>query len=281
MRIAEGPSGLVLVSDSRENKLVAVDEVTRVPIWRFDVQGTPMAVGFASNLVLIGNASTHNVEVYRLKGARTSPVLEFQYNLGFTPSATMGNIRTPSDLEIDTDARLAFVVDSGERCVRVFSLAGNEISKIPPPDSPGSLLSPTAIAVDPVRQEVLVSDYGDPNGSFSANVPARIVVYTYGGELVTMIDGGVANMDFQFARPQGLGTDAHGRIFMAESVRGQIFVFDRTTGDVVEKLGGFGDGPGELMLPLDLVIDRKSGDVLVTNNMRGRIEIFRGAGGSQ
>ena len=279
MRIAEGPPGQVLVSDSRQDKIVALDENTQAPIWSFDVQGTPMAVGFASGLVLIGNASTHNVEVYRLKGSPTGPKLKFQFNLGFTPPDTPGDIQTPSDLDIDEDAGLAFVLDSGEHRVKVFSLDGTAVSSFPPSDSPARLFSPTAITVDPVRQEVLVSDYGDPNGYFSATVAARIMVYTYGGEFVTMINGGVANRDFQFARPQGLGTDSQGRVFMAESVLGQVFVFDRATGGVVKKLGSFGDGPGELMLPLDLLIDRESGDVLVTNNMLGRIEIFRAAGG--
>lgn len=279
MRISPGPPGQVLVSDSRTNNIVAVDEVTRTPIWSFAVEGSPMAIGFVSNLVVVGNVARHAVEVYRLRGARTSPDLDFQFALGFPPPE--GNIRTPSDLAIDKDAGLVFVLDSGARSVRVFSLGGSEVDSFPPPQSAVPLLSPTAIALDPVRQEVLVSDYGDPNGYFSVNVAARIMVYTYAGEYVTQIDGGVAVKSAQFARPQGLAVDAQGRVFMAESLIGQVFVFDRTTGALLEKLGGFGDGPGELMLPLDLLIDRKSRDLMVTNNMAGRIEVFRGAGGLQ
>ena len=114
MRIAEGPPGQLLVSDSRQDKVYAIDETNLAPVWSFDVQGTPMAVGFAANLIFVGNASTQNVEVYRLKGAPKGPskTLEFQFNLGLTPPGVPGNIRTPSDIDLDKNAQLAFVLDS-------------------------------------------------------------------------------------------------------------------------------------------------------------------------
>ena len=284
MRIAEGPPGQMLVSDSRQDKVFAIDQKRLAPVWSFAVPGTPMAVAFAANLVFIGNASTQNVEVYRLKGTQkgSGKTLEFLFNLGLTPIGVPGNIRTPSDIDLDKDAQLAFVLDSGERKVKVFDFAGNIVSAFPALSDP-PLLSPTAIAVDTLRQEVLVSDYGDPNGSFfsTANVPARIMIYTYSGMFLAKIDGGVDTADYQFGRPQGLATDNAGHIFMAESLLGQIYVFDRSNGSVVKKLGGFGDGPGELQLPLDLFIDKHSQDMFVTNNMLRRIEIFRAAGGLQ
>lgn len=280
MRIAVGPPGEILVSDSVQDKVLALDMATLAVDWSFDVQGTPMAIAYAANLIFIGNATTHNVEVYRLKGKANGPgkTLDFVYNLGLTASGTAGTIRIPSDIAIDKGSGLVFVVDSGQRKVKVFDLSGNTVSEIPS-STDASLLSPTAIAVDTVRQEILVSDYGDPNGSFRAKVPARIMIYTYSGTFLSKIDGGVSDKNAAFVRPQGIATDGHGHIYMAESLRGQIFVFDRTTGAVVTKLGSFGDKPGQLELPLDLVIDRKSGDVLVTNNMLKRIEVFHAAGG--
>ncbi len=281
MRIAEGPPGQMLVSDSRQDKVFAIDETSLAPVWGFDVPGTPMAVAYAANLVFIGNASTHNVEVYRLKGSQKGPgkTLEFFLNLGLAPAGVPGNVQTPSDVDLDKDSQLAFVVDGGERKVKVFDFAGNFVSAFPALGDP-PLLSPTAIAVDTLRHEVLVSDYGDPNGSFTANVPARIMIYSYSGMFLNKIDGGVNNPDYQFDRPQGLATDGQGHIFMAESVAGQVFVLDRTTGAVVNKLGSFGDGPGQLELPLDLILE-KNGDLFVTNNMLKRVEVFRGAGGLQ
>ena len=282
MRIAVGPPGEILVSDSVQRKVLALDTSTLAVDWSFDVQGTPMAVAYAANLIFIGNATTHNVEVYRLKGTPNGPskTLDFVYNLGLTASGTTGTIRIPSDIGIDKGSGLVFVVDSGERRVKVCDTAGNTVSELPSStDAP--LLSPTAIAVDTTRQEVLVSDYGDPNGSFKANVPARIMIYSYSGTFLSKIDGGVSDKSAAFDRPQGLATDGAGHIFMAESLRGQVFIFDRATGALVTKLGSFGNKPGELELPLDLIIDKKSGHLFVTNNTLKRIEVFPAAGGLQ
>lgn len=290
MRIAEGPPGQVLVSDSFQSRVYAVDEGSLAPAWSFDVAGKPMAVGFAANLVFIGNATTHNVEVYRLKGAPKGPskALEFQSNFGGTPPGMPGTIRTPSDLAVDKDAGLVFVVDAGERSVKVFGLDGQPREAFLAPGEP-PLLSPTAIAIDPQRQHVVVSDYGDPNGTMTfsgsvAAVPARILVYTYSGQLVRQINGGrvdtlIVPLEAQFERPQGLAIDALGRIYVAESVRGEVIVFDGTTGSVVTRLAEFGDAPGQLSLPQDLLIGSRAGDLLVTNTMNHRIERLAIAGG--
>jgi len=290
MRIAGGPPGQVLVSDSFQSRVYGVDEGSFDPVWSFDVPGKPMAVGFAANLVFVGNATTHNVEVYRLKGAPKGPskALEFQFNLGGTPAGMPGTIRTPSDLAVDKDAGLVFVVDSGERSVKVFGLDGQPREAFPVPGEP-PLLSPTAIAIDPQRQQVVVSDYGDPNGTMTfsgsvAAVPARIMVYTYGGQLVRQINGGrvgtvIVPPEAQFERPQGLAIDTLGRIYVAESVRGEVIVFDGTTGSVVTRLAEFGDAPGQLSLPQDLLIGSKADDLLVTNTMNHRIERLAIAGG--
>ncbi len=290
MRIAEGPPGQVFVSDSRQDTVFAIDEDSLAPLWSFPVAGNTMAVGFAANLVLIGNETNQNVEVYRLKGAPKGPrkMLEFQFNLGHTPSGMAGTIRTPSDLAVDKRVRLVFVLDSGERKVKVFDLGGNTITVFPAEGDQGPpLLSPTAIAVDPLRQEVLVSDYGDPNGSLfsGAAVPARIVIYTYGGQFLRRINGGSADgvvvaPAARFERPQGLAVDVQGRVLMVEAVRGEVFVFDGAAGGLLGKLGTVGEGPGELRLPLDVVL-LDSGDLLVTNSMNGRIERLAGSGGRQ
>jgi len=59
---------------------------------------------------------------------------------------------------------------------------------------------------------------------------------------------------------------------------GQVFVFDRSTGNIVNRFGSFGQESGQLELPLDVVLDLKSGDLFVTNNMLQRVEVFRGVG---
>src|SRR5574340_513951 len=136
MRIAEGPPGQVLVSDSRNNAIVGVDEDTQAPIWSVDIPGSPMAIGYASRLVLVGNAATHNVEAYRMKGSPTAPSLDFQFNLGGAAAGSQGSVQVPSDLSVDPTARLAFVLDGGARRVKVFNLQGGAVSEFPRQDSP-------------------------------------------------------------------------------------------------------------------------------------------------
>lgn len=282
MRITDGPPGQILVTDSQQGMIFALDERNLEILWTYEVPSAPMGIAYRSNFVFVGNSTTQNVEVYRLQGSSggSGKTLEFQYNLGFTPAGQPGSIRIPSDIALDQDLGLVFVMDSGERKVKVFDFKGNPIRTFPSPSDP-PLLSPVAIAVDEVNKEIVVSDYGDPNGWSTPAAPARIQVYSYSGTLLKQIDGGPAppvDPAALFSRPQGLAVDGRGHIFMAESVLGQVYVFDRNTGALVKKLGDFGDGPGQLQLPLDLFLDPKSQDLYVTNNMLKRIEVFRNAG---
>ena len=63
-----------------------------------------------------------------------------------------------------------------------------------------------------------------------------------------------------------------------DSLSSELLAFDRETGKHLKTLGGFGAAPGQLQMPLDLVIHRKSRDVFVINNRAGRIEVFRAGG---
>ncbi len=271
-RIAESNGGSLVVSDPSLGGIAAVDQASLEILWVCPVPGEPLAVGTWNNLLFVGNATTHHVEVYRVAGPGKK--IEFLYNLGAQEQATATFFQVPSDIAIDKQQRLVFVLDSASRQVNVFDVRGSFLYTISP-SGEATLLSPTAIAVDETRQEVLVSDYGDPSGTFfgGARTAARILFYTYNGTYLGQIDGA-----HRFARPQGLAVDDVGRVYVAEALLGQIFVFNRSTGEIVNKLGSFGEAPGQLQLPLDVVLDQKSGDLFVTNNMLQRVEVFRGAG---
>lgn len=280
MRIAEGPPGQLLVTDNREDMIFAISDDDLGIAWSFNLPGRPMGIAFWSNTVFVGNATTRNVEVYKLKGLPrgAGKTLEFQYNLGFTPPGQTGSIQIPSDIAVDPDLDLVFVVDSGARQVRIFDFKGNPVQSFPGSTDP-PLLSPVAIAVDTVNKEVLVSDYGDPNGSFAAKVPPRLMIYNYAGTLLKQINGYPMTVaSNEFARPQGLAVNGLGSIFMVESVHGEVYVIDRNSGQVTRKISSFGSDPGQLQLPLDILLVRKSGNLYVTNNMGKRIEVFRGEG---
>lgn len=268
-RIAEASGSQVIVSDPALGGIAALDKGTLQIVWSQTIEGDPLAVAACRNLVLVGNATTHKVEVYRVTGQGKK--VEFLYHLGDNQT---GFFKLPSDIATDVDLQLAFVLDGGEKTIKVFDLKGSFLYSLP---AAGELLplSPTAIAVDAGRQEVIISDYGDPSGSLfsGAAVPARLLLYTYAGTYRGTIDG-----RDRFGRPQGLAVDDLGRIYMVESLLGQVFVFDRSTGNIVNRFGSFGQESGQLELPLDVVLDLKSGDLFVTNNMLQRVEVFRGVG---
>ena len=69
-----------------------------------------------------------------------------------------------------------------------------------------------------------------------------------------------------------------GLIYVVDSFRGQVLVFDRDTLQGLEVIGVQGTGSGELLLPLDILIEPKSKDLYVTSNRTKRVEVFSGKG---
>ena len=136
------------------------------------------------------------------------------------------------------------------------------------------LAKPTGIAVDVTRQEVLVADYGDTE----SGIYPRVQIFDYNGTLLSSISGRAGMMGNRFSRPQGLAVDGEGHIFMVASWLGRVMVFDREAGAELASLGTYGTDPGQLALPLDIVINADSKDVFVTNNRPRRVEVYVGGG---
>jgi len=279
-RLAEGPAGQLLVSD-RAGSVVAVRKDNLEPVWSFQLpeEGAPFGLASGNRLLFVGNTETRNVEVYRMLGSPANIRLRFKYNLGFTPPGETGSIEKPIGIGFDSQAQLVFVLDGAAKEVKVFDRKGRFSHAFAPADRVGELLSPVSLAIDEGRQEVLVGDYGNPSGFFRARTPARILIYDYGGALLSQIDGdGTTHETTRFVRVQGLATSADGRIFAADPLGGRILVLDRDTGALLAEVGSEGPEPGQLMLPLDVHLDERTGDLFVSNN-RGarRIEVFRAA----
>jgi DNA-binding beta-propeller fold protein YncE len=82
----------------------------------------------------------------------------------------------------------------------------------------------------------------------------------------------------RFSRPQGLAVDDSGHVFMVDCYSGEIMVFDRYTGQTLKTMAGYGTDPGQLRLPLDMVMNPSTKDIYVTNNRSATIEIFEKGG---
>lgn len=266
VRIAPGRHGRVLVSDFLAETLVEFrvrsGELFRVRELALD--GPPLGVAFVRNQIFVGNAATGSVDVYRANG-------KWLYALGGP-----GAFTDPTDIAADSQRDLVFVLDGRGRAIHVFDVKAQALLRTI--SGPGlgeyDLQNPTAIAVDPRRGEVLVSDYGEPT---VRSAPPRLKIFGYDGAPLAVISGKKGMLGQRFSRPQGIAVDGGGHIFMVEAVAGEVQVLDRDTGNLVKTLGSFGSGPGELWLPLDVVLD-EGRNVLVTNNRPGRIEVYAGGG---
>jgi DNA-binding beta-propeller fold protein YncE len=261
IRLAMTPEGNLLVSDYQLGMIVIVNRKTLNATRWFPVEGRPLGVAYARGHIYVGNASKKCVEVYARGGHKL-------YKLS-------GVTKQPTDIAIDEKQGLVFVVDATQKKVNVFNLKGKFIRFFPGSDTGNEeLTNPTGITVDPAGNEVFVSDYGD----IAKYIYPRIQIFDYEGNLVYTIPGKKGMFGVRFSRPQGLAIDESGHVFMADCYSGEIMVFDRYNGNTLKTMGGYGTDPGQLRLPLDIVIEPSSKDIYVTNNRSATIEIFEKGG---
>lgn len=260
------PEGNLLVSDYRLRMILTVNSKTlEVKNW-FEVDGRPVATAWAKGRILVGNEVTRCIETYTRSGKKQGII-----GGGNHP------IYLPQDIAVDSEAEILFAVDGGDKNVKVFSLKGDFIGYIPAEgtDPDHSLLAnPTAAALDMVNRWVYVSDYGDTG----RGIYPRVQVFDYEGNLTYTISGKAGMFGQRFSRPQGLALNDSGQLFLLDCFAGEILILDPGTGELLKTMAGFGSEPGQLQLPLDLVIDKKTNDIYVTNNRAARIERF-GKGG--
>lgn len=272
IRIAFGPGGTLLVTDYDLKMVVLVDPATNQITGGFPVDGHPLGIAYARKKIYVGNETKACLSVFAEDGRWIEDI----------GGGALGPLTTPTDLAVDLSTNRLFVLDFAAKAVKIIALNGAARGTIPAvtPD-PFTLSTPTAIAWDPARLELLVSDFGGfaPDGS---TINPRVQIFDAGGNLLGTISsyagGGMMGGSYRFSRPQGVQADAQGQIILTDSYSGEVLIIDRATGSVLKTLGGFGVDPGKMKLPLDLVMDDVSKDVFVTNNLLKRVEIFRQGG---
>jgi len=254
IRLTFGGGSNLLVSDYLGNCIVIVNGDTLRPKSTIPVAGRPLGIAWAGGKFIVGNETTATIEVYGRSG-------KLLYNLG-----EAGQVRQPSDVDVDPIRDRVFVIDAYDRNVKIFDLDGPFLGTM----GDGMLFNPTGLAVDAGQGRVYVSDYGDLYASY----PAKIAVFDYSGNHIMDIPGGTGG----FSRPQGIGLDDSGRLYLVDAFIGKVLIFDAATGNKLGTLGEFGSGPGQLQLPLDAVYDEAASALFVTNNRSGRIEVFQTGG---
>lgn len=263
VRITEGRPGRLFLADHLARAVVELEDRGGEPavVRALAVPGAPLGIAWARNLLFVGNASTQSVDVYL---AATG---QWLYSLG-----GQGAIGDPKDIAVDPRLGLVFVLDGQAGMVKVFRLSGRELlyTVSGPGTAQYDLQNPTAIALDPVLRELLVSDYGDPRLRW---LPPSVKIFSYEGAPLSIISGRLGMLGQRFSRPQGLTVDGEGRILMTEAVAGEVQVLDRQSGALLGTIGEWGRDAGQLRLPLDVLVDRHQRAIVISNGNR-RLEIF-------
>lgn len=257
MRITVNPDDDLVVSDFQKGRIYTFDKDTMQLVRLFPVAGKPLAVGCYDRRVLVGNTTMGTIDVFKRNG-------RMLYSF-----AT--EVQWPSDMALDAARDRVFVVDSKQKAVVIFDLVGNFRMKIPavPPDN-SLLAAPSAIALDTTAKRVYVSDYGDQANS----IYPRIQIFKYDGRLVSTISGKIGMFGTRFSRPQGLAVDGRGRLYMLDYLSAEILVFDGYSGTLIKTFGEYGEAPGQLRRPVDLVLDVITKKVFITNNGYSPIEVL-------
>jgi len=125
---------------------------------------------------------------------------------------------------------------------------------------------------------VFVSDDGILSCTWlGCGTSSAVIVFDYEGNFLGEISGSSGQAGYKFSRAQGVTLDGGGRVYLVDSYRSQVLVFDEISPNSWTSIGTFGmkgSGAKELLLPMDVVVDDVTSTVYVTNNMKGRIEAF-------
>jgi hypothetical protein len=249
--------GAVLATDSRLNMVLQIDPVTMSYARGFHTRGKPLSIGYHGRFVYVGNVDRQTVEVFHSESGNLLG------NFG------AGAVKYPSDMAVDHVGRRVYVVDAGHKHVAVFDVTGTRVGTISGPGAtPDRLGNPIGIAVDPFREEVLVSDYGTLRSGSHASIKA----FGFDGAFRYEITGEASctGCDGGFSRPQGLAIGMDGRIYMADALLGKVLVFDQDGGAFVGEIGG----DDFLRLPTDVTVGA-DGDLFIANNLGKSFEVVR------
>ena len=283
IRITESPMGL-MVGDYTGYGVVFLDPATLAVTDTIAVTGKPLGVAWMNGRVYLGDERTGVIEVYEktssgMKNTKnqknSKKIVEWTQ---ISASLTGASLERPSDIAVDEELGLLFVASRLGKMVQVLDETGTLIRTIGAADSTNPVGRPQGLALDRLGQRIFVSDDGGEECTWMGCAPASLVhVYDYNGNFLGAISGNSGQATFGFSRIQGVTLDSTGRVYLVDSWRGQVLVFDEVSPNSWTGIGTFGSkgaGVKELLLPMDVIVDEASASVYVTNTMKGRVEVF-------
>jgi DNA-binding beta-propeller fold protein YncE len=222
-------------------------------------------------------------------------------------STSIYGARRPMGVAVSTSGDRIYVTQSaGDQTTLIFDGGGQVIGTIAPPASTGPEHLPVYVAIDPLTNEVYVSDRQagaiyvyDRDGAFLREFalaqartgwqPLGLTFDADGTLYVTDLAGPtqkvlVIDRQANVVRtlgendmlnfPNGVAVDAAGRVYVTDSNNGRLLVYD-AGGNVVARVGR-GAGEGNLGLPRGLAVDG-SGRAFVADTMSHSIFVYRGS----
>lgn len=251
VRLATDLAGQLYVADPRLGVITIRDESGKLVAVKRGF-GRPLGVAVdPSGRIFVCEADKGRVSVF-------TP--------GWVPAGALGQgdgeFQMPNHIQATPDG-LIYVVDSRANLVKVYGSNGVLVRQF---GGYGALAGqfdfPTGLTVTPAG-DIVVSDQGNE----------RVQVFDLNGTFVRAF--GKKNMigtNSTFGRVQGLQSDAQGRIYLADSFRGQVSVIN-SLGTTLGTVGTFGSDPGQLTGPASLVVDRNN-RLFVAAPGNTRVEIF-------
>jgi hypothetical protein len=254
-------TGLFLVSDGKRRDVLRVNPTSFQIIEALHLDDKPLAVARLGDDIYVGKEEEGSIQIFSPKGAPKGYLV------------APGNIGYPGSIDVDPAQGLVMVLDGKAQEVFIYNASSQALIWH---FGSGELINPAGLAVDPSRQEILVSNIGDN----VSNPFLSIFSYAGGsiGSLVATLTssscGSFGCASVGFSRPQGVAV-YNDKIFLVDALRNQVLVYDRPTLTHLLTLGSADPLTRELRLPSDIEINA-AGDVYVISRIENLIVKFAG-----
>ena len=220
----------------------------------------------------LGMAVDNDCNLYVVDGTLKRVVVYDQDGDFLTAFGGSDKFQRPSHVDVDADARYAYVVDTGgvnndEHRIRVFDIASGEHAY----DighrgtGPGEFNLPKDIAVGPDGRLYVVD---------SSNF--RVQVFEADGSYLHTF-GSIGVQPGQFSRPKGIGIDPDGNVYVTDAAFGNFQIFN-PAGQLLLFVGSRSTSPGaaKYMLPAGIAVD-EDGRVYMVDQFFRKVDVYRPA----
>lgn len=271
LRMTRADTGDIYITDAEVGSVFIYNPGLELQL---ELKGLERPLGVAVDSkgnILVGNDGSDNIEVYRAADGNLLDVFGAD------------RIRMPTSITIAPDGEI-YVTDSMSNTVWVFDADYQFVRSI------GATGAGEEGLDFPVDCEVAGIDYG--NGLVQQVFIAdqghdRVQVYDLAGNWVkTITFAGTEGQNCNrwtgvcevpgvpaFTRLQALDFDSVGRLHVLDNAAASAVMLDAADGTFLGTYGGYGEGPGFLRVPMDLLVTEPN-TAIVTAGDGERIEVF-------